>query len=41
VEIQAKYHGYVERQQEEIARQERYETMALPRDLDYPKRARR
>jgi tRNA uridine 5-carboxymethylaminomethyl modification enzyme len=35
VEIQAKYHGYVERQREEIARQGRYETMALPRDLDY------
>src|SRR5260221_3965818 len=35
VEIQAKYQGYVERQHEEIARQERYETAALPRDLDY------
>ncbi len=35
VEIQAKYQGYVERQHEEIARQKRYETMALPRDLDY------
>jgi tRNA uridine 5-carboxymethylaminomethyl modification enzyme len=35
VEIQAKYQGYVERQHEEIARQERYETMGLPRDLDY------
>jgi tRNA uridine 5-carboxymethylaminomethyl modification enzyme len=35
VEIQAKYQGYVERQHEEIARQARYETMALPRDLDY------
>ena len=35
VEIQAKYAGYVERQHEEIARQKRYETMALPRDLDY------
>jgi tRNA uridine 5-carboxymethylaminomethyl modification enzyme len=35
VEIQAKYQGYVERQHEEIARQERYEAMALPRDLDY------
>ncbi len=35
VEIQAKYQGYVERQHEEIARQERHETMALPRDLDY------
>src|SRR5438445_3849397 len=35
VEIQAEYQGYVERQHEEIARQERYETMELPRDLDY------
>jgi len=35
VEIQAKYQGYVERQHEEIARQERYETMVLPRALDY------
>src|SRR5437879_3685882 len=35
VEIQAKYAGYVERQHEEIARQGRYETMLLPRDLDY------
>ena len=35
VEIQAKYQGYVERQHEEITRQERYETMGLPRDLDY------
>jgi tRNA uridine 5-carboxymethylaminomethyl modification enzyme len=35
VEIQAKYQGYVNRQREEIERHERYETMALPRDLDY------
>ena len=35
VEIQAKYQGYVERQHEEIARHQRYETMALPQDLDY------
>jgi tRNA uridine 5-carboxymethylaminomethyl modification enzyme len=35
VEIQTKYQGYVERQHEEILRQERYEAMALPRDLDY------
>src|SRR2546430_10622611 len=33
VEIQAQYEGYVERQHEEIARQGRYETMLLPRDL--------
>jgi tRNA uridine 5-carboxymethylaminomethyl modification enzyme len=35
VEIQAKYQGYVARQREEIERHERYEAMALPRDLDY------
>lgn len=35
VEIQAKYHGYVARQREEIERHERYEAMALPSDLDY------
>jgi len=35
VAIQAKYQGYVARQREEIERHERYETMALPRDLDY------
>jgi len=35
VEIQAKYQGYVVRQREEIERHERYEAMALPRDLDY------
>ena len=37
VEIQAKYHGYVVRQREEIERRERYEAMALPPDLDYGK----
>jgi tRNA uridine 5-carboxymethylaminomethyl modification enzyme len=35
VEIQAKYQGYVARQREEIERQERLESLALPRDLDY------
>jgi len=35
VEIQAKYEGYVARQHDEIARHERYEALALPRDLDY------
>jgi tRNA uridine 5-carboxymethylaminomethyl modification enzyme len=35
VEIQAKYQGYVARQHDEIARHERCETLALPRDLDY------
>jgi tRNA uridine 5-carboxymethylaminomethyl modification enzyme len=35
VEIQAKYHGYIERQREEIGRNEQYETLGLPDDLDY------
>ena len=35
VEIQAKYQGYVARQLEEVDRQGRYETLTLPRDLDY------
>jgi tRNA uridine 5-carboxymethylaminomethyl modification enzyme len=35
VEIQAKYQGYVVRQREEIERHGRYESVALPRDLDY------
>ncbi|AHE99699.1 tRNA uridine-5-carboxymethylaminomethyl(34) synthesis enzyme MnmG [Thioalkalivibrio paradoxus] len=35
VEIQAKYAGYIERQMDEIRRQDRFETTALPADLDY------
>jgi tRNA uridine 5-carboxymethylaminomethyl modification enzyme len=35
VEIQAKYHGYIERQREEIARVGHYEGTKLPDDLDY------
>jgi tRNA uridine 5-carboxymethylaminomethyl modification enzyme len=35
VEIQAKYHGYIERQRDEIDRNEQYETLDLPDDLDY------
>jgi tRNA uridine 5-carboxymethylaminomethyl modification enzyme len=35
VEIMAKYQGYIERQQDEIARQEGYETTQLPVDMDY------
>jgi tRNA uridine 5-carboxymethylaminomethyl modification enzyme len=35
VEIQAKYHGYIERQRDEIERGEQYETLALPSNLDY------
>ncbi|NKB36617.1 MAG: tRNA uridine-5-carboxymethylaminomethyl(34) synthesis enzyme MnmG [Gammaproteobacteria bacterium] len=35
VEVQAKYHGYIERQQEEIARNVRDEDTRLPEDIDY------
>jgi tRNA uridine 5-carboxymethylaminomethyl modification enzyme len=35
VEIQAKYQGYIERQREEITRQENYEKTALPAKMDY------
>jgi tRNA uridine 5-carboxymethylaminomethyl modification enzyme len=35
VEIQTKYQGYVERQRDEVARREAYETTRLPADLDY------
>ena len=35
VEIQAKYQGYIARQQNEVARAEQHETLALPGDLDY------
>jgi tRNA uridine 5-carboxymethylaminomethyl modification enzyme len=35
VEIQAKYQGYIARQQEEVARHQYYESMALPLGLDY------
>ncbi len=35
VEIQAKYAGYIVRQQDEVARNEQHESMALPADLDY------
>lgn len=35
VEIQAKYHGYIERQRDEIGRNEQYEMMRLPEKLDY------
>jgi tRNA uridine 5-carboxymethylaminomethyl modification enzyme len=37
VEIQAKYQGYIERQQEEIDRSAAQEHMKLPQDLDYTK----
>jgi tRNA uridine 5-carboxymethylaminomethyl modification enzyme len=35
VEIQAKYTGYIERQQAEIDRARRYEHWRLPQDMDY------
>ena len=35
VEIQAKYQGYIERQSEEIARHEHYESLRLPEVIDY------
>jgi tRNA uridine 5-carboxymethylaminomethyl modification enzyme len=35
VEIQAKYQGYIERQEEEIARQGQSEGLRLPPDVDY------
>ena len=35
VEIQAKYAGYIARQQDEVARQAAQESTVLPRDLDY------
>ena len=35
VEIQAKYQGYIERQQDEIERHHHYEALRLPPDMDY------
>ena len=35
VEIQAKYQGYIARQQDEVKRQGHYETLELPPELDY------
>jgi tRNA uridine 5-carboxymethylaminomethyl modification enzyme len=35
VEIQAKYHGYVERQRDEVRRRAQQEDQRLPPDLDY------
>ena len=35
VEIQAKYHGYIQRQQEEIKRHLQFEKTNLPQDIDY------
>ncbi len=35
IEIQAKYAGYIDRQEEEIAKQLRHETLSLPDNLNY------
>jgi tRNA uridine 5-carboxymethylaminomethyl modification enzyme len=35
IEIQAKYAGYIERQQDEIEKHQRHEDMRLPEELDY------
>jgi tRNA uridine 5-carboxymethylaminomethyl modification enzyme len=35
VEIQAKYGGYIDRQRDEVARQEAHESLRLPPELDY------
>ena len=35
VEVQAKYTGYIDRQQDEIERQRRHEDTRLPEDIDY------
>ncbi|MFT3800867.1 MAG: tRNA uridine-5-carboxymethylaminomethyl(34) synthesis enzyme MnmG [Burkholderiaceae bacterium] len=35
VEIQAKYAGYIDRQQQEVARQQANEALAIPTDFDY------
>jgi tRNA uridine 5-carboxymethylaminomethyl modification enzyme len=35
VEIQAKYHGYIERQKEDVAKMVAQETWQIPADLDY------
>lgn len=35
IEIQAKYHGYIQRQHEEVSRQAQYENTLLPTDIDY------
>jgi len=36
VEIQTRYAGYLERQHDEIARQQRHAQMPIPEDFDYP-----
>jgi tRNA uridine 5-carboxymethylaminomethyl modification enzyme len=35
IEVQAKYAGYIDRQQREIAKHAKQETLRLPEDIDY------
>ncbi len=35
VEIQAKYHGYIERQKEDVAKMTSQESLPIPEDIDY------
>jgi tRNA uridine 5-carboxymethylaminomethyl modification enzyme len=35
VDVEAKYSGYLKRQDQEIERQQRNENLMLPRDMDY------
>jgi tRNA uridine 5-carboxymethylaminomethyl modification enzyme len=35
VEIDAKYSGYIDRQQDEVDRLQRHENTAIPKDFDY------
>jgi len=35
VDIAARYHGYLQRQEDEIARSKKHESMALPENIDY------
>ena len=37
VEIQVKYQGYIDRQNEEISRRQTMEDLRLPQDIDYAK----
>jgi tRNA uridine 5-carboxymethylaminomethyl modification enzyme len=37
VDVQAKYSGYLERQSQEIDRQQRHENLRLPEEIDYSK----
>ena len=35
IDVRAKYSGYLQRQHEEIERQQRHENLRLPADIDY------